>query len=539
MKKHIIIAFISLGLIGVLITLFTKVISYSNDDHWKFITLLREARQKNSELNESVLKSSLSIRKDYDRVVLLTKDLSQITDEISTTTQAYEPEFIQSSQKLSDAVISKLKFIELFKSKNAVLRNSSTYFDTIGDELFQKSNKIKSPKIKSLVGVVAWNSHLFLRSLNESSLNDLNISLQNLKQAAGPNFYLKDRIADLELHRDIINRHRAVTANAIKSSTNLDINNIADSMEALYQKKLKKINARNVDYQTIMLLISVLLFAYTVLILFKLWKTMANLENRVKERTHALEESNQIIQSQQKNLVYSSKMSALGEMAGGVAHEINNPLAIIALSCNTLKKMMSKEQFDRQYLVENILCIENTTDRIAKIVKGLRTFSRNEVDSELSETTIKHIMDDTLTLCQEKFKNHGIELKLELQNENSLILCNPISISQVLLNLLNNSCDAIEKLENKWIKIESRILNHEAYIEVTDCGAGIPLEILQKIMDPFFTTKEIGRGTGLGLSISKGIMESHSGSLKYDHSCKNTKFVISLPTKKNVVQNAS
>jgi C4-dicarboxylate-specific signal transduction histidine kinase len=228
-------------------------------------------------------------------------------------------------------------------------------------------------------------------------------------------------------------------------------------------------------------------------------------------------------------------MSALGEMAGGVAHEINNPLAIIALSCKTLKKLSKKDVIDLERLEENISSIEATTMRIAKIVKGLRTFSRNGQENELVETCMKQILDDTLTLCQEKFKHQEIDLILNLNHENDKFECNPVSLSQVLLNLLNNSCDAIEKREKKWIKLEAQVRDQEFKISITDCGEGIAPEIVQKMMQPFFTTKDIGKGTGLGLSISKGIMESHGGHLTYDQTCTNTRFIVTLPLKQKAL----
>lgn len=102
-------------------------------------------------------------------------------------------------------------------------------------------------------------------------------------------------------------------------------------------------------------------------------------------------------------------------------------------------------------------------------------------------------------------------------------------IEQVLLNLLNNSFDAIQSTPDRWIHITARLENHRVLILVTDSGTGIPNDVQQKMLQPFFTTKEVGKGTGLGLSISKGIIEDHQGQLYYDPKNKNTCFVIDLP----------
>jgi signal transduction histidine kinase len=112
--------------------------------------------------------------------------------------------------------------------------------------------------------------------------------------------------------------------------------------------------------------------------------------------------------------------------------------------------------------------------------------------------------------------------------------CREVQLSQVILNLLNNAFDAISELPNKWVHLESRMNEGIIEIRVIDSGSGIPEELREKILQPFFTTKEVGQGTGLGLSISKGIIESHGGTLSIDIKSQNTCFVIQIPQAKTV-----
>jgi C4-dicarboxylate-specific signal transduction histidine kinase len=109
------------------------------------------------------------------------------------------------------------------------------------------------------------------------------------------------------------------------------------------------------------------------------------------------------------------------------------------------------------------------------------------------------------------------------------IKCRPGELAQVLLNLLNNSYDAVQDLPEKWVRVNLDSFGSTIDIRVTDSGPGIPAEISSKLMQSFFTTKEIGKGTGLGLSISKGIVEAHNGNIRIDNNCKNTCFVVTLP----------
>lgn len=225
---------------------------------------------------------------------------------------------------------------------------------------------------------------------------------------------------------------------------------------------------------------------------------------------------------------HNSKMASLGEMAAGVAHEINNPLTIITLACEILNKASQKNALDKPLALEAIKSISQTVERIAKIIKGLKTFSRQKSATEFSEVLVDELISDTLNLCRERFRNNGIDLKF-IGDGTKTARCLPVQFSQVLLNLLNNSFDAVESVNDKWVKIEFSETSIQSIFSITDSGAGISPELTEKIMQPFFTTKETGKGTGLGLSISKGIIEIHGGALLLDSQSKNTRFIITLP----------
>lgn len=229
----------------------------------------------------------------------------------------------------------------------------------------------------------------------------------------------------------------------------------------------------------------------------------------------------------QEKLMQSSKMSSLGEMAGGIAHEINNPLAIIMGKVGILRKSIQRGDFDQDKILETLSKIEMTTERIAKIIKGLRSFSRNADNDPMIQTKLITIIEDTLEFCRERFKNHSIELQVKCDPK-ILIECRPAQISQILVNLLSNAHDAVEKLPKKWVTIEAKAELNSVKLIISDSGPGIRPEIIDKIMFPFFTTKAIDKGTGLGLSISKGIAETHHGHLYYDTLSKNTTFILEL-----------
>lgn len=225
----------------------------------------------------------------------------------------------------------------------------------------------------------------------------------------------------------------------------------------------------------------------------------------------------------------ASKMASLGEMAGGIAHEINNPLAIISGKAEQIKKYVHQDPIDREKIYEAMEKIEATSFRISKIIKGLKSFSRSGELDPSKEVLVMDLIEETLDLCRERMKNENITLILE--SDNTLTLnCRPTQIQQVLINLLNNSIDAIKAHKEPWIKIRSEKIGKQIILSITDSGKGIDPHLNDKIMNPFFTTKGVGKGTGLGLSISRRIMESHGGKLVYLPENPHTTFALIFNT---------
>ncbi len=247
-----------------------------------------------------------------------------------------------------------------------------------------------------------------------------------------------------------------------------------------------------------------------------------------RDITEHMKDTKRILE-QQNLLIQSSKMSALGEMAGGIAHEINNPLAIINSYADMLRDSLIEEKIDVPEALRRVEKILMTTKRIAKIIKSMKLFARDSENDPFEKTTLKQIVEVTLDLCREKFKVRGIELIVDEISIEICLECRAFQISQIVLNLLNNACDAIENAPQKWIKVSAKENAGQVEIVVEDSGPEIPLAVRNKILEPFFTTKEIDKGTGLGLSISKGLAEIHHGKLYLDQDPSHTRFVISLP----------
>lgn len=307
----------------------------------------------------------------------------------------------------------------------------------------------------------------------------------------------------------------------------------------------------------------------------ELEQSRQTLEQRVEERTTELKQALHNLKQTQSQLIQTEKMSSLGQMVAGVAHEINNPVTFVYSNLNHVERynreLLSVISLYQQYYPEPpaeiqeileeieidfvkedlpkvILSMKEGANRIAEIVKSLRNFSRLD-EAEFKQADIHAGIDSTLMILENKLKFKSDSPAIHVIKEYGqvpLVYCYAGQLNQVFMNLIANAIDAIDE-DNKRrtiaeinanpsiIKIQTQVEDNWVEIRIADNGPGIPEDIRDKLFDPFFTTKPVGKGTGLGLSISYQIVvDKHRGQIECHSSPgKGTEFVVKIPVKQS------
>ena len=243
----------------------------------------------------------------------------------------------------------------------------------------------------------------------------------------------------------------------------------------------------------------------------------------------------------ERQMIHNDRMTTLGEMATGIAHEINQPLNTLSILFDNMLFAASKEDsLPKSYLEKKTQKIYDNIFRIKTIIDHVRVFSRSQEDAIFSSFELNESIKNAVSMISEQFRHKLIELEMSVKESLPLSYGNTYQFEQVILNLLINSKDAIEELETKLGRTIEKKIEISAYqdckqiiVEVKDNGIGIKPEELEKIMLPFYTTKEAGKGTGLGLSITFGIIKEMKGEISFQSEPnKGTKVTIKLPVAK-------
>ena len=250
-----------------------------------------------------------------------------------------------------------------------------------------------------------------------------------------------------------------------------------------------------------------------------------------------LKDKERIIETQNHQMIEKNKLASMGEMAAGIAHEINNPLTVIHSNNSLVLKLAEKNSFDIEKIKKITSKTREQVERITNIIRSLRNLSRGLANEDLEHFDIGQVVEESISLA--KMRDKGRKIEFHFDSSEVWAFGNRGQIVQVILNLLNNAIDAIEIQKEPWIKIDFKQKAEVISLFIIDSGEGIETEVLNKIFMPMYTTKGVGKGTGLGLSLSRTFIEQNGGTLDYFHGKGNTCFKITLRAGEKIVSESS
>ncbi len=558
-------------LIGVLAFLFNKTRAVDFDEHNEIIGNLRQLKQIDAEWNIDVFKSKMGINNNYDPVAQPLPLIRDLESGLAQKTQrsADSTALLTMLKEFQATMANKVSLIERFKSQNSIYRNSTNFLPTSAEDVIATARRVGVTGAK-LAELEALVSSIFSQTLTYNLTPDTALKEKIAQEIVAvrqrSELYpaeAKESVDVLLAHIGTTLKQQEVGANLLNELSSLPTSKKIDELSDAYSKSHEQRLLDQQFYRQLLIAYSVCLLMLLAYLAWRLFRSFRQLGNA----NLALRSANVELKESQIQLVQSEKMSALGQLVAGIAHEINTPLAYVKGTLDVMKEHLGKahdlansshlfavslrdkgidrKALNAQYLkvaslsrdvVENKRFEEMDSmlndgshgiGQISEIVLNLKNFSRLD-RANIANFDVRKGLDSTLLLAKNLLKHRVTVITEYLQVPE--IMCSPSQINQVFLNIITNAAHAMGENGNLILRTEL----HDAKtvrIEIQDDGGGIPASALPKIFDPFFTTKPIGEGTGMGLSISYKIIEAHGGKIVVDTEPGiGTTFSILLPT---------
>ncbi|HVY06232.1 MAG TPA: ATP-binding protein [Burkholderiales bacterium] len=565
------LAIAAVALIGLLAFLYYKTQTVDLKEQNEVLSLLRELKDIDVRWDADVASASLhpdsTAMAPVDRRAASERVLRALAEAgnraAGRTLQASLPD-------LSKAVREKALLVEAFQAENSaskkLLEEVVAESTDIGTQLGQLKARLLGAEAS--LSRLATTAPLFYWLAQESQASAMTSALSEVDAAKGIPEALLARMAGLREAVNALVTHKAAEKEIEKK--------IASLTSRLPLEKLMQSVNRDVEttaqgaevYRVYLIAYAAALLIVLAWLGAKLKAANVSLEHRVQERTRELSDALMHLKESEAQLIQSEKMSSLGQMVAGVAHEINTPLAYVKNSLGTVAGKLpdlgtaldessrlltllqagsnaDPAELTKQFslvsqhlarlkergVVEELAGLVNDgvygTGQMAEIVGNLKDFSRLD-RSKVTSFNLNEGLASTLLLAKHLLKSVQVERRF---GDIPAIVCSPSQINQVFLNLITNAAQAMEGGKGT-ITLTTRKEGDGAVVEVLDTGKGIPAEVMPKIFDPFFSTKEIGKGTGLGLSISYKIVQQHGGRIAVESQLgRGTKFTVVLPAR--------
>ena len=570
--KNGLLGLAALAMVGALVFLYDKTQAVDLRERNEILGFLRELKEIDGRWDVDVLRARLESNANelpvVNRTPAAVKALQQLNSALqntpSATLSAWLPE-------LSKTILQKADLVEKFKAENAGTKAGLDALLRHAAELSAEAAQLKprQPALDAALNRLTTAAPSYYWLAQDAQRRSLEAALSDLQNAAAalPEA-LRAKAEQTRSAGEALLKHRAAEQTLANKLEFLTSGPRLDTLTFSFNRELEATLQDKERFRVYLIYYAGALLILLAYLGFELKAANLSLERRVEERTRELSEALQHLKESESQLIQSEKMSSLGQMVAGVAHEINTPLAYVKNSLGTvadrlpdLGKVIAEseqlltmlqaggnanaEMLSRQFALvsSHIARLKQQrvmdglsglvkdglygTGQMAEIVGNLKDFSRLD-RSKVTGFNLNEGLNSTLLLAKHLLKSVSVDKQF---GDIPTIICSPSQINQVFLNLVTNAAQAMEDRQGT-LTLVTRNENAGVAVEIADNGKGIAPEVLPKIFDPFFSTKEIGKGTGLGLSISYKIVEQHGGRITVESQPgTGTKFTVWLPLK--------
>jgi len=583
----------AVGLLLAAALMFTYLRSqdYDTAGYFENVALLRQIKQLDARWELDAMKSHIGLNQSYDPLVDPLRDMSVLPRHLDALATAQRPD---AAGRLRAAIAAyelalnnKAALIEAFKSHNAVLRNSLTFLPIAVDDIEGLAGPRANAPVTAAANRVLLATLIYNQTPSDEEMREARDELAKLSPLAGrlaPE--LRQRVEILAMHAATVLSEDAVVAGLLNRIADVPTAARIDDINNLLGVEQQRAVQQLQTYRRFLSLLATALIGLLLYAAARLVRSHAiinrvngelrhmneHLEGRVRERTDELVQTNARLQTEMAErkqleslLVQSEKLASIGQLAAGVAHEINNPLAFLASNFSMLEQYLAglfqmlaayeeaeasvasaeaaerivatRARVDLAYLMQDlpVLVAESRggMDRVGKIVQDLKDFSHVDSEQDWQWADLRVGLASTFNIVASDLR-HAADIVTDYGAMPD-IECLPSQLNQVFMNLMLNAAQAIGPQRGR-ITIRTGCRGDEVWVEIGDSGCGIPEHVLPRIFDPFFTTKAIGKGTGLGLSLSYGIVQNHHGRIDVETAAgKGSTFRVTLPVRRALV----